>query len=91
MNEGRTCYNCGEVGHIRADCPNPPVEGAAPKRKDRQRRERQRRCFNCGKPGHQAAACPAPPGNTACYECGGQGHKSRDCPSKGDAAPADKK
>eukprot|EP00037_Helgoeca_nana_P031913 m.411198 g.411198 ORF g.411198 m.411198 type:complete len:114 (+) comp28593_c0_seq1:600-941(+) len=85
----RTCYNCGETGHIRPNCPNPAVEGAAPpKKKDRQRRERQRRCFNCGQPGHQAAECPSPAGNTACYECGGEGHKSRECPMKAAAAPA---
>merc|ERR1719440_2677709 len=44
----QVCYNCGQEGHISAECPNPKVEGGVKK------------CYNCGELGHISADCPQP-------------------------------
>ena len=44
----QVCYNCGQEGHISAECPNPRVEGGVKK------------CYNCGELGHISADCPQP-------------------------------
>jgi hypothetical protein len=40
---GRRCYQCGELGHIKAKCTNPPRQG--------------KWCTKCGKSGHIASEC----------------------------------
>jgi len=40
---GRRCFNCGQVGHLSADCDLPPGNTA---------------CYNCGQQGHKSSECP---------------------------------
>ena len=42
---GQKCFNCGEFGHISAECPS---GGFGPK------------CYNCGQFGHISSACQSP-------------------------------
>ena len=41
----RTCYECGDPGHLSSSCPN---------KKDSE----VRKCYECGTPGHLSSACP---------------------------------
>ena len=64
------CYECGEAGHIRRNCPQ------------RTHRYRVRKpfergyCLNCLQHGHEWRECGYPP---LCFTCHGEGHLSRDC------------
>ncbi|CAG8036861.1 unnamed protein product [Penicillium salamii] len=61
----RACFNCGQAGHSKADCPEPRKMGA---------------CYNCGEEGHSKADCPQPRKMGACFNCGEEGHSKADCP-----------
>ncbi|KAG2615977.1 hypothetical protein PVAP13_3NG079351 [Panicum virgatum] len=86
----RTCYECGDPGHLSSSCPN---------KKDSE----VRKCYECGTPGHLSSACPnkkisdekkanvdsataSSKKRRTCYECGIPGHLSSACPNK---RPAD--
>jgi cellular nucleic acid-binding protein len=51
----RSCYNCGEGGHIARDCPHESTE-----RNGRQSGGGTRNCYNCGESGHLARDCSTP-------------------------------
>ncbi|KAN0059782.1 hypothetical protein ACQY0O_008356 [Thecaphora frezii] len=70
-----TCYNCGQQGHVSAQC---GME-AQPKT-----------CYRCNETGHISRECPnsAPAGAIGgaggeCYKCGQPGHIARSCPTAG--------
>lgn len=59
------CFNCGEAGHSKANCPNPPApfDGA---------------CRICKKEGHLAKDCPDKK-TVMCLNCRKEGHTAKDC------------
>lgn len=61
------CYNCREVGHIAASCPNPRVE-----------RPFRGTCNLCGVEGHRKVDCPEKPADK-CKICGDQSHDKTQC------------
>ncbi|TDZ55053.1 DNA-binding protein HEXBP [Colletotrichum trifolii] len=66
--DDRACYNCGQPGHNKADCPEP-------------RKAFDGTCKGCGEEGHMRRECPHAPPMT-CRVCGEEGHMRKDCPSK---------
>ncbi|KAK2615288.1 hypothetical protein N8I77_002053 [Diaporthe amygdali] len=78
----RACFNCGEVGHNKADCPTPaaPVECRYCHKEGHFAKEcpdkPPARCGNCKKEGHFITECPDP---LVCPRCNGS-HMVRECP-----------
>jgi len=68
------CFNCGQEGHRKDECPEPPKE------------RKPRGCFNCGEEGHSKADCPNPAKEggdgerkKGCFKCGSEEHRAADC------------
>lgn len=66
--DNRTCYNCGEAGHISSKCPNPASGNntRAPRResKPRSAEPKPKKCYTCGGD-HLARDCPEGQDNSA--------------------------
>ncbi|GMI53109.1 hypothetical protein ScalyP_jg11614 [Parmales sp. scaly parma] len=89
----KRCHNCGELGHLVAECSNEKKE--KPVRVPQEPREREatddseKTCYNCNGTGHIARNCDQERDATKirdfrmsqrrCFNCGKSGHLSKDC------------
>merc|ERR1711879_1035405 len=74
----RSCYQCGESGHIARDCAA-PREGGNNVSSGGERGSGGRpdmTCYRCGETGHMSRECIQ---EQKCYRCDQSGHLARDC------------
>lgn len=65
------CFLCGEVGHLSAQCGEPP--------KKPETEEWDGKCFVCGSSDHLKADCPNV--DDKCFACGSPDHRRAECPN----------
>jgi len=72
---GRSCFNCGDEGHMSRECTKPKTGRGGSN-------GGSRACFKCGEEGHMSRECPkgGGGGGRSCFNCNEEGHMSRECP-----------
>nr|ACJ64200.1 vasa [Halocynthia roretzi] len=82
----RSCFKCGEVGHMSRDCSSAATGSSGFGRGG----GRSRGCFKCGEDGYMARDCHSDTSSgfggggersKGCFKCGQDGHMARECPS----------
>ena len=79
----RTCYGCGQKGHLKYQCPKSQGSGVAPRPAARGIAnggavQGGMRCYVCDEVGHRAVACPRKQ-HVFCVKCRQPGHVANCC------------
>ena len=75
-----TCFNCGEIGHTKSECPHAIPCFLCGKRDHEAGSCPSGVCFDCYQPGHQRRDCPRTRVPVSCDRCNLHGHYHMTCP-----------